>query len=281
MKGRSVLIIDDEPLMRLSMVDALSAVGYEVQDVSTGDEGIGLFRERRFDLVVTDLRMPGSDGLQVVQACKDSSTDTEVVVITAHGSVGTAVQAMKLGAFDYITKPFSMDELLLTVDRATKVVALRQENTALRQELEGKFSFEGIVGKHDRMRQVIEKIKLVASTDATVLIAGESGTGKEVFANAIHRNSPRKDQTLVKVSCAALPETLLEAELFGHEKGAFTGAIKQRRGRFELAHKGTLFLDEIGEISPMVQVKLLRVIQERQFERVGGTETIECDVRLV
>lgn len=281
MKGRSVLIIDDEPLMRLSMADALSAVGYEVQDASTGDEGIGLFRERRFDLVVTDLRMPGSDGLQVVQACKDSSTDTEVIVITAYGSVGTAVQAMKLGAFDYITKPFSMDELLLTVDRATKVVALRQENTALRQELEGKFSFEGIIGKHDGMRQVIEKIKLVASTDATVLIMGESGTGKEVFANAIHRNSPRKDQALIKVSCAALPETLLEAELFGHEKGAFTGAIKQRRGRFELAHKGTLFLDEIGEISPMVQVKLLRVIQERQFERVGGTETIECDVRLV
>ena len=281
MKGRSILIIDDEPLMRLSMMDALSAVGYEVQDASTGDEGIGLFRARRFDLVVTDLRMPGSDGLQVVQACKESPTDTEVVVITAHGSVGTAVQAMKLGAFDYITKPFSMDELLLTVDRATKVVALRQENTALRQELEGKFSFEGIVGKHDRMRQVIEKIKLVASTDATVLIAGESGTGKEVFANAIHRNSPRKNHALVKVSCAALPETLLEAELFGHEKGAFTGAIKQRRGRFELAHKGTLFLDEIGEISLTVQVKLLRVIQERQFERVGGTETIECDVRLV
>ena len=281
MKGQSVLIIDDEPLMRLSMVDALSAVGYEVRDASMGDEGIGLLHERRFDLVVTDLRMPGSDGLQVVQACKESSTDTEVIVITAHGSVGTAVQAMKLGAFDYITKPFSMDELLLTVDRATKVVALRQENTALRQELEGKFSFEGIIGKHDRMRQVVEKIKLVSLTDATVLIAGESGTGKEVFANAIHRNSPRKDQALIKVSCAALPETLLEAELFGHEKGAFTGAIKQRRGRFELAHKGTLFLDEIGEISPMVQVKLLRVIQERQFERVGGTETIECDVRLV
>ena len=146
MKGQSVLIIDDEPLMRLSMVDALSAVGYEVRDASMGDEGIGLLHERRFDLVVTDLRMPGSDGLQVVQACKDSSSDTEVIVITAYGSVGTAVQAMKLGAFDYITKPFSMDELLLTVDRATKVVALRQENTALRQELEGKFSFEGIIG---------------------------------------------------------------------------------------------------------------------------------------
>lgn len=281
MNGTSVLIIDDEPLQRLSMVDALSAVGYQVQDASTGDEGIEHFREKRYDLVVTDLRMPGSDGLQVIQACKERSPDTEVIVITAHGSVGTAVQAMKLGAYDYITKPFSMDELLLTVDRATKVVALRQENRALRRELEGKFSFEGIVGKHEGMRQVIEKVKLVATTDATVLITGESGTGKELFANAIHRNSPRRDHALVKVSCAALPETLLEAELFGHEKGAFTGALKQRRGRFELAHKGTLFLDEIGEISPTVQVKLLRVLQERQFERVGGTETIECDVRLV
>ncbi len=281
MRNPAVLIIDDEPLMRLSMVDALKAVGYDVEEASTGDEGIEQFRARRYDLVITDLRMPGSDGLQVVQACKAGSADTEVIVITAHGSVGTAVQAMKLGAYDYITKPFSMDELLLTVDRATKVVALRQENTALREELEGKFSFEGIVGKHERMRQVIEKVKLVASTDATVLIIGESGTGKEVFANAIHRNSPRREHALVKVSCAALPETLLEAELFGHEKGAFTGALKQRRGRFELAHKGTLFLDEIGEISSVVQVKLLRVLQERQFERVGGVETIECDVRLV
>jgi len=281
MSDRSVLIIDDEPLMRLSMADALKAVGYDVQAASTGDEGIKQSRARRYDLVITDLRMPGSDGLQVVQACKESSPDTEVIVITAHGSVETAVQAMKLGAYDYITKPFSMDEMLLTVDRATKVVALRQENAALRQELEGKFSFEGIVGKNEQMRQVIEKVKLMSTTDATVLIMGESGTGKEVFANAIHRNSPRREHALIKVSCAALPETLLEAELFGHEKGAFTGAVKQRRGRFELAHKGTLFLDEIGEISSLVQVKLLRVIQERQFERVGGMETIVSDVRLV
>ena len=281
MSSASVLIIDDEPLMRLSMVDALKAVGYDVQDASTGDEGIARSWERHFDLIITDLRMPGSNGLQVVQTCKERSPDTEVIVITAHGSVGTAVQAMKLGAYDYITKPFSMDELLLTIDRATKVVALRQENTVLRQELEGKFSFEGIVGKHDRMRQVIETIKLVSSTDATVLITGESGTGKEVFANAIHRSSPRRGSALVKVSCAALPETLLEAELFGHEKGAFTGALKQRCGRFELAHNGTLFLDEIGEIALTVQVKLLRVLQERQFERVGGTETIASDIRLV
>ena len=278
---RSVLIIDDEPLMRLSMLDALKAEGYQVQEASNGEEGIRKAKTDRYDLVITDLKMPGSDGLQVVRACKECSPETEVIVITAHGSVDTAVQAMKLGAHDYVTKPFSMDELLLTVDRATKVQALRQENTALRQELEGKFNFDGMVGKNEQMRQLLEKVKLVATTDATVLIFGESGTGKEVIANAIHRNSPRCEQALIKVSCAALPETLLEAELFGHEKGAFTGALKQRLGRFELAHKGTLFLDEIGEISPMVQVKLLRVLQEKRFERVGGTETIESDVRLV
>ena len=279
--SRSILIIDDEPLMRLSMLDGLKAEGYHVQEASNGEEGIKKITTGPYDLVITDLRMPGSDGLEVVRVCKETSPETEVIVITAHGSVDTAVQAMKLGAHDYVTKPFSMDELLLIVDRVTKVQALRQENTALRQELEGKFNFDGMVGKNEQMRQVLEKVRLVATTDATVLIFGESGTGKEVIANAIHRNSPRCGQALIKVSCAALPETLLEAELFGHEKGAFTGALKQRLGRFELAHKGTLFLDEIGEVSPMVQVKLLRVLQEKRFERVGGTETIDSDVRLV
>ena len=281
MKPFSVLIIDDEPLMRLSMLDALKAVGFEVRAASTGDEGRAMLSKEAFDIVVTDLRLPGVDGLDLLQLCKQRSPRTEVIVITAHGSVDTAVEAMKRGAYDYITKPFSMDELLLIVDRTTKVLALRQENLLLRDELEGRFSFQGILGKNDEMREVLEKIKLVSATDSTVLIIGESGTGKELVANALHRHSPRRDQALIKVSCAALPETLLEAELFGHEKGAFTGALKQRRGRFELAHKGTLFLDEIGEISPVVQVKLLRVLQERQFERVGGSETIEVDVRLV
>ncbi len=278
---RSVLIIDDEPLMRLSMLDALRAEGYETQEASNGEEGLKKTKASRYDVVVTDLRMPGSDGLQVVRMCKERSPDTAVIVMTAHGSVDTAVQAMKLGAHDYITKPFSVDALLLTVRRATEVQALRQENTVLRQALEGKFNFDGIVGKNEQMRQILEKVKLVATTDTTVLVLGESGTGKEVIANAIHRNSPRCEQAFIKVSCAALPETLLETELFGHEKGAFTGAIKQRLGRFELAHKGTLFLDEIGDVSPVVQVKLLRVLQERRFERVGGGETIASDVRLV
>ncbi len=281
MNAGSILIIDDEPLMRVSMVDALKAVGYEVQEASTGLEGLERLQSSHFNLVVTDLRMPGADGLQVVKTCKEHCPGTEVIVITAHGSVDTAVNAMKCGAYDFITKPFSMDELLLSVERVCAVMALREENRVLRDELESKFSFQGIVGKNDRMREVLEKIQLVSGADATVLIMGESGTGKELIANAIHANSPRRQHALVKVSCAALPETLLEAELFGHEKGAFTGALRQRRGRFELAHQGTIFLDEIGEISPVVQVKLLRVLQERQFERVGGNETIEVDVRVV
>ncbi len=281
MKPPSVLIIDDEPLIRLSMTDALKAVGYEVRAAATGQEGLDLLAGATFNIVITDLRLPGTNGLGLLQVCKQRSPLTEVLLITAHGSVETAVEAMKGGAYDFIMKPFSMEELLLIVDRVSKVLALREENLQLREELEGKFSFEGILGKNNRMREVLEKVKLVSATDSTVLIVGESGTGKELVANAIHRNSPRRDQALIKISCAALPETLLEAELFGHEKGAFTGALKQRRGRFELAHKGTLFLDEIGEISPVVQVKLLRVLQDRQFERVGGNDTLEVDVRLV
>jgi DNA-binding NtrC family response regulator len=280
-KAPSLLIVDDEPLMRLSMMDALKAVGYEVRSAAGGQEGMDLLRKDPFDVVITDLRLPGVSGMEILQVCKQHAPRTEVIVITAHGSVETAVEAMRLGAYDYITKPFSMEELLLIVERVTKVVALRQENLRLREELEGKFAFQGILGKNERMREVLEKIRLVSVTDSTVLIIGESGTGKELVANAIHRNSPRRDQALIKVSCAALPETLLEAELFGHEKGAFTGALRQRRGRFELAHRGTLFLDEIGEISPVVQVKLLRVLQERQFERVGGNEAVEVDVRVV
>lgn len=281
MKGLSILLVDDEPLMRLSMVDALEAVGYDVYAAGSGTEGVEAIWTHTFDLVITDLRLPGADGLTVLKAAKDKSPDTDVIVITAHGSVETAVGAMKLGAVDYLTKPFQMDELLLIVERVARVVTLRRENQDLKATLEDKFSFNGILGANSRMRGVLDKIKLVAATDSTVLILGESGTGKELVANAVHQNSPRRDQPLIKVSCAALPETLLEAELFGHEKGAFTGALRQRRGRFELAHRGTLFLDEIGELSPVVQVKLLRVLQERKFERVGGNDTIDADVRLV
>ncbi|HEU4685671.1 MAG TPA: sigma-54 dependent transcriptional regulator [Nitrospira sp.] len=281
MKGLSILLVDDEPLMRLSMVDALEAVGYEVRAAASGTEGIEAVRQRPFDLVITDLRLPGADGLAVLKAAKDRTPETEVVVITAHGSVETAVGAMKFGAFDYITKPFQMDELLLIVERVGRVVKLRRENQDLKETLEDKFSFNGIFGANSAMRAVLEKIKTVAAGDSSILIVGERGTGKELVANAIHQNSPRSNHPLIKVSCAALPETLVAAELFGHEKGAFAGAVRQRRGRFELAHRGTLFLDEIGDIAPVVQVKLLRVLQERKFERVGGNATVEVDVRLV
>jgi DNA-binding NtrC family response regulator len=233
------------------------------------------------DWLWQEYRLPGADGLVVLKTAKEKDPLTEVLVITAHGSVETAVGAMKLGAFDYVTKPFQMDELLLIVERVGAVIALRRENEDLKHQLEDKFCFNGILGANSHMRAVLEKIRLVAETDSTVLIVGESGTGKELVANALHQNSSRRGYPLIKVSCAALPETLLEAELFGHEKGAFTGALRQRRGRFEMANRGTLFLDEIGEISPVVQVKLLRVLQERTFERVGSNETIEADVRLV
>jgi DNA-binding NtrC family response regulator len=281
MQQPHVLVIDDEPLMRISIADALKAEGCLVKVAATGLEGVELIKKEPFEIVISDLRLPGMDGLQILQTCKEVSPRTGVIVITAHGSVETAVGAMKIGAYDYVTKPFSMDELLLIVKRLVKVLELEDENRSLREELEGRFSFKGLIGKNDKMREVLEKIKLVAPTDSTILIVGESGTGKELVANAIHHNSARREGAFIKVSCAALPETLLETELFGHERGAFTGALRQRKGRFELAHRGTLFLDEIGEISPVVQVKLLRVLQERQFERVGGTETIEVDVRLI
>jgi DNA-binding NtrC family response regulator len=276
-----ILIIDDEPLMRISIADALKAEGYQVKVAATGPEGVDFIKKEQFDIIVSDLRLPGLDGLQVLQTCREVSPRTGVIVITAHGSVETAVEAMKIGAYDYITKPFSMDELLLIVKRLVKMLELEDENRSLREELEGRFSFKGILSKNEKMREVLETIKLVAPSDSTILIVGESGTGKEVVANAIHHNSPRREGPFIRVSCAALPPSLMDTELFGHEKGAFTGALRQRKGRFELANHGTLFLDEIGEISPVLQAKLLRVLQDRQFERVGGTATVEVDVRLV
>jgi DNA-binding NtrC family response regulator len=276
-----ILIIDDEPLMRISIGDALKAEGYQVKVAATGPEGADFIKKDQFDIIISDLRLPGMDGLQVLQTCKEVSPRSGVIVITAHGSVETAIEAMKTGAYDYVTKPFSMDELLLIVKRLVKMLELEDENRFLREELEGRFSFKGILGKNDKMRELIEKIKLIAPADSTVLITGESGTGKEVVANAIHHNSPRREGAFIKVSCAALSESLLEAELFGHEKGAFPGALRQRKGRFELAHRGTLFLDEIGEIPLPVQKKVLRVLLERRFERLGGTTSIEVDLRLV
>lgn len=276
-----VLIIDDEPLMRISISDALKAEGYCVTEKGLGKEGISLLKDSSHDIVITDLRLPDLDGIEVLKACKRYSPDAAVILITAYGSVDTAVEAMKYGAYDYITKPFSMDELLLMVKRLIRIKELEEENVLLREQVAGRYNFSGIIGKSEKMQEIFDKVSIVAQTDSTVLILGESGTGKEVIANALHLNSPRKNRPFIKVSCAALPETLLEAELFGYEKGAFTGAVKQKKGRFELADKGTLFLDEIGEMSTAIQVKLLRVLQEKEFDRLGGMETLSSDVRII
>lgn len=276
-----ILIIDDEPLMRMSISDALKEDGYEVFETASGREGAALAVDTYFDIVITDLRLPDLDGLEVLKACKKASAETMVVLITAYGAVETAVEAMKYGAYDYITKPFRMEELLLMIRRMVRLRDLEQENILLKEQVEGRYNFSGIIGKSEKMKEIFEKIKMISQTDSTVLILGESGTGKELVANAIHYNSPRKNEPFIKVSCAALPETLLEAELFGYEKGAFTGAVKQKKGRFELADKGTIFLDEIGELSPVVQVKLLRVLQEKEFDRLGGAGTIGVDLRII
>jgi len=280
-RSPKVLIIDDEPLMRISVSDALAGEGYEVEEAELCAAGKDLIELKSFDVVITDLRLPDGDGLDVLRHCKRISAETMVIMITAHGSVDTAVEAMRLGAYDYVTKPFSMDELLMMVRRILRMRDLEQENTLLKEQMGDKYNFSGIIGKSERIKEVFDRVRTVAQTDSTVLLLGESGTGKELIANAIHYNSARRDNPFVKLNCAALPETLLEAELFGYERGAFTGAVSQKKGRFELAEGGSIFLDEIGELSPRVQVKLLRVLQEKEFDRLGGTETLEADVRII
>ncbi|MEK7872084.1 MAG: sigma-54 dependent transcriptional regulator [Nitrospirota bacterium] len=274
-----ILIIEDEPLMRISIADALRHEGYQVADTNSGNEGLRLVRGGNYDAVITDLRLPGVDGMNILKASKQHSPSTQVIMITAYATVSTAIEAMKEGAYDYLTKPFSMEELLLMLKRILTFKELEEENLYLKEQIKGRY--KEIIGRSEKIQAIYEQIDIISGTDTTALIYGESGTGKERVAQAIHYRSPRKDGKLIKVHCGALPETLLEAELFGYEKGAFTGAIKQKKGRFELAHKGTLFLDEIGDISPTIQMKLLRVVQERQFERVGGTDTIDVDVRII
>ncbi|MGQ9510196.1 MAG: sigma-54-dependent transcriptional regulator [Thermodesulfobacteriota bacterium] len=282
MNGRlKIMIIEDEPLMRITIQDSLEAEGYDVSIAETGQKGLSIFRKNMSDILITDLKLPDTDGLQILNEVKQMNPETQVIMITAYGSIDSAVTAMKEGASDYLTKPFSMDELLLIIKRLIRIKQLEEENIRLKEKVEERFGLEGLIGKSPQMQKIYDLIETVSQTDTTILIQGESGTGKEMVANAIHIKSLRKNGPFIKVNCSALPETLLESELFGHEKGAFTGAIRQRKGRFELAHEGTLFLDEVGEISPIVQVKLLRALQERQFERVGGTKTISVDVRLI
>jgi two-component system NtrC family response regulator len=274
-------VVDDEPAQRELVAGFLRKQGFEVALAGDGRDALGRFAGEPFDLVLTDQRMPGFSGLELIGALRAVTPEAAVIVMTAYGTIETAVAAIKAGAADYLTKPLNLDELLHRIRTVRERQRLVAENRELRLALSERHRVEGIIGESGRMQEVLSLVHRVAGSDATVLIQGESGTGKELIARAIHYASPRAPRPLVKVNCAALPETLLESELFGHEKGAFTGATAARQGRFELAHGGTLFLDEIGDLPLHLQVKLLRVLQEREFERVGSGRPIAVDVRLI
>ncbi|NLK45751.1 MAG: sigma-54-dependent Fis family transcriptional regulator [Treponema sp.] len=277
----NILIIDDEKNIREGLAAALEMDGYNVVLASDGETGLNLVGRGDIDLVITDLRMPGISGEEVLSKVTSESPGLPVIVLTGHGTIDTAVDAMRAGAYDFLTKPLNLDRLSLIVKRALQTRELSLQHRQLKEELDTNKTFESIIGKSAEMQKIFEMVRRVSSSKASVLITGESGVGKELIANAIHNLSPRKDNPLIKVHCAALSETLLESELFGHEKGAFTGAVARKRGRFELAHGGTIFLDEIGEIDQNVQIKILRVLQDKRFERVGGEETVETDVRVI
>ena len=279
--GERILIVDDEKNMRWVLSQALSAAGFDVAEASDGKEALAAVAEAEPDLMILDHRMPPPDGMEVLATVRAKGLGFPIIMLTAHGNVQTAVEAMKAGASEYLTKPFDLEELKIAIGKALEYRNLANEVQRLRAEIDREYDVEGIVASDAGMLAVLDTIRKVAPTNATVLIYGESGTGKELIARAIHNLSGRAARPFVSVSAGALPETLLESELFGYEKGAFTGAVTAKPGRFELANGGTLFLDEIGDISPATQVKLLRVLQERRFERLGGTRSIEVDVRVV
>ena len=277
----NVLVVDDEANARTALGELLRDEGYEVEMAADAFKALGKLETFVPDLLLTDLKMPGMDGLELMGRMREIDPDCSVVIMTAFGAVETAVAAMRAGATDYITKPLNFDELLIVLERALETRRLRTETSQLRERLSERFDFDNIVGASPEIQKVFNVVAQVAPARASVLITGESGTGKELVASALHERSKRRDGPFVKLHCAALAETLLESELFGHERGAFTGAVARREGRFEQADGGTLFLDEIGEISPSVQVKLLRFLQEQEFERVGGTKTLRVNVRII
>src|ERR687892_334499 len=276
-----ILVADDHDALRRGLALALGTAGHEVEEAQNGNAAIEKLHENYFDVVVSDLKMGGSDGLDVLRTTKTLHPSTSVILMTAFGSVSTAVEAMKHGAFDYVQKPFEIEEMEVKVEKALELKRLRHELDYLRHEQQESYDFERIIGGSAALNKVLTVVRKVAKSNSTVLIRGETGTGKELIAGAIHHNSLRAARNFVKVNCAALQENLLESELFGHEKGAFTGADRQRIGRFEQADGGTLFLDEIGDMSASTQAKILRVLQEHEFERLGGTRTIRVDVRLI
>jgi DNA-binding NtrC family response regulator len=276
-----ILIIDDTTYVLDLLADFLKSRGFEVDCAANGEQGIAALGRDAYDLVMTDLKMPGADGMDVLRFAINHCPETICIIMTGHGTIKNAVEAVRSGAYDYLTKPIDLEEIMIAVQRAIEFRNLKRENILLRNQLRKKYKFENIVGDSPAMQKVFQTIEKVADTDSTIMILGESGTGKELVARAIHYNSSRSKGPLVPVNCAAIPSELLESELFGHEKGAFTNAIRTRVGRFELAQGGTIFLDEIGDMDPVLQSKLLRVLQDRSFERIGGTRTIQVDIRVI
>ncbi|MCK9364304.1 MAG: sigma-54 dependent transcriptional regulator [Syntrophales bacterium] len=276
-----ILIVDDEASHRMMLRAVLREDGYAVTEASDGTEAVAAVAKEAFDVILLDIRMTAMDGIEALAEIRKISPHVPVLIMTAYASVKTAVEALKAGAFDYLMKPLDIDELKILIGKALEHYHLREENIMLKERLGDRFDFSRIIARSAKMRGLVDTLSLVAPSDATVLIMGESGTGKEVVANAIHHNSLRAGQAFIKVSCAALPETLLESELFGHEKGAFTGAMARREGRFQLADDGTIFLDEIGEMSTAVQTKLLRVLQEKEFQPLGSNRTVKVDIRVI
>jgi len=281
MQKASILLVDDDPLILKSLSVVLEREGYEVHRAEGGARAIELIRDQTFEVVVTDFNMPEVDGMQVLREVKARKPDCEVVLITGYGTIEQAVEAIKIGAYDYICKPIIDDEMKVVIARAVEQKRLRSENEDLRQRLDLRYSYDAIIGHDNRMQKVYDTISLVAPTKANVLITGESGTGKTMIARAIHHNSPRMKGPFVEVNCGALPDTLLESELFGHVRGSFTGAVADKPGKFQIADEGSIFLDEISNSSAVLQMKLLRILQDKEFEQVGGRDTLKVDVRVI
>ncbi|GAB4235441.1 MAG: sigma-54 dependent transcriptional regulator [Chlamydiales bacterium] len=279
----NILVIDDEPIIKDFIVQTIARLGLEAESASCGNEALDLFKEKHFDLVITDMKMPDISGIEVLKKIKTISPETLVVIITAYGSIDNAVEAMRLGAFNYLVKPFSPEAIATVVEKAQEHHSLVSENEYLRKTAGGSAarSYSTIIAESPQMKKILDDVSRVAKSSASVFITGESGTGKEIIAHAVHYQSPRKQKPFIKINCAAVPSSLIESEFFGHEKGAFTGANFRKLGRFELANHGTLLLDEVSEIPSNLQAKLLRVTQEQEFERVGGTKPIRVDVRLI